>query len=71
MSPTADERLVAAIRKDRLLFRRGTAGFLMRAIVDGLRDRDSAKGDFIDPRWPAHLHIDLLPEPRGIGLGPR
>ena len=69
MSPTADERLVAAIRKDRLLFRRGTAGFLIRAIVDGLRDRDSAKGDFIDPRWPAHLHIDLLPEARGIGLG--
>lgn len=69
MSPTADELLVTAIRKDRLLFRRGTAGFLIRAIADGLRDRESAKGDFIEPRWPAHLHIDVLPEARGIGLG--
>jgi ribosomal protein S18 acetylase RimI-like enzyme len=69
MRPTSDELLTTAIRKHRLLFRRGTAGFLVRAIVDGLRDRESARGDFIDPRWPAHLHIDLLPEARGIGLG--
>ena len=37
MSPAADELLVTAIRKDRLLFRPGTAGFLMRG----------------DRRWPA------------------
>ena len=69
MSPTTDELLVTVIRKDRLLFRRGTAGFLIRGLVDGLRDRERARGDFIDPRWPAHLHVNLLPEARGVGLG--
>jgi GNAT superfamily N-acetyltransferase len=69
MRPTVDELLATAIRKHRLLVRRGTAGFLARAIVDGLRDRGRATGEFIDPRWPAHLHIDLLQEARGIGLG--
>jgi GNAT superfamily N-acetyltransferase len=34
-----------------------------------LRDREQVTGDFIDPRWPAHLHIDLLPAARGTGLG--
>jgi GNAT superfamily N-acetyltransferase len=29
---------------------------------------DSAR---VRPRWPAHLHIDLLPEGRGRGLGRR
>lgn len=31
--------------------------------------RQRASGEFIDPRWPAHLHIDLLPVARGSGLG--
>jgi GNAT superfamily N-acetyltransferase len=38
-------------------------------LLDSLRDRERASGDFIDPRWPAHLHIDLLPAARGTGLG--
>jgi ribosomal protein S18 acetylase RimI-like enzyme len=68
MHPTTDELLAAVIRRHRLLLRRGTAGFLYRAIVDGIRDRGGATGEFNDPRWPAHLHIDLLPEARGTGL---
>jgi ribosomal protein S18 acetylase RimI-like enzyme len=69
MRPTIDQLFATAIRNHRLLVRRGTAGFLLRGLVDGLRDRDGARGEFIDSRWPAHLHIDLLPEARGIGLG--
>lgn len=57
-----------------LLVRRGTAGVIWRAaadlVVDRLRGRASA-GDLADPRWPAHLHIDLLPEARGTGVGGR
>jgi GNAT superfamily N-acetyltransferase len=38
-------------------------------MLDTLRDRKRASGDFIDLRWPAHLHIDLLPAARGTGRG--
>jgi GNAT superfamily N-acetyltransferase len=69
MRPTTDERLVAAIRRHWLFFRPGTAGFLIRAMLDGIRDEGGARGELVDPRWPAHLHIDLLPVARGIGLG--
>jgi ribosomal protein S18 acetylase RimI-like enzyme len=69
MSPNTDELISAAIRKHRLVARRGTAGFIVRAMMDSLRDRGRASGDFSDERWPAHLHIDLLPEARGLGLG--
>jgi uncharacterized protein (DUF952 family)/GNAT superfamily N-acetyltransferase len=51
------------------LLRPGVALFLWRALFDVLRDR-GARRDFPDAaRWPAHLHIDLLPEARGQGLG--
>jgi GNAT superfamily N-acetyltransferase len=26
-------------------------------------------GEVDDPRWPSHLHINLLPEARGRGVG--
>ncbi|HVX18148.1 MAG TPA: GNAT family N-acetyltransferase [Acidimicrobiales bacterium] len=55
-----------------LLVRRGTAGFIWRAVgdiaVDAARRRLPAR-DTYDPRWPAHLHIDLLPVARGRGAG--
>jgi GNAT superfamily N-acetyltransferase len=38
-------------------------------MLDSLRDRERASGDFFDVRWPAHLHVNLLPEARGTGLG--
>jgi ribosomal protein S18 acetylase RimI-like enzyme len=68
-APSTDEMMRDVIRKHWLIFRPGTAGFLYRGLLDSVRDRERATGDFIDPRWPAHLHIDLLPAARGTGLG--
>jgi len=55
-----------------LLFRPGTAGFVWRSFADGVvaaaRHR-LPPSIFLDPRWPAHLHIDLLPSIRGRGVG--
>jgi hypothetical protein len=61
MRPSTEELTKTVIRRHWLLFRPGTAGLLYRGLLDSLRDRERATGDFIDPRWPAHLHIDLLP----------
>jgi len=59
-----------------IAFRPGTAGIVWRTAWDGVGDlargrvrRDDL--DFRDARWPAHLHIDLLPEARGGGAGRR
>jgi ribosomal protein S18 acetylase RimI-like enzyme len=68
-APRTDELLQAVIRKYWLLFRPGTAGFLYRGMLDSMRDRKQASVDFSDPRWPAHLHINLLPAGRRTGLG--
>ena len=68
-APRTDDLLLAVIRKYWLLFRPGTAGFLYRGMLDSMRDSERASGDFIDPRWPGHLHINLLPAARGTGLG--
>jgi ribosomal protein S18 acetylase RimI-like enzyme len=51
------------------LFRPGTAGFFWRAICDGMRDESVATDEFVNARWPAHPHINLLPDARGSGLG--
>jgi ribosomal protein S18 acetylase RimI-like enzyme len=55
-----------------IAFRPGTAGFVWRAILDTARA--TIRGGhvptaFHDDRWPAHLHIDLLPPLRGRGVG--
>jgi ribosomal protein S18 acetylase RimI-like enzyme len=71
-SSRADSPKVALVReiRRRLLFvRPGTAGFLWRSIFDGLRGVTAPSGDLDDPRWPAHLHVDLLPEARRGGAG--
>ena len=54
-----------------LLVRPGTARFLWRGMLDLLRDagRRGRSSAFDDPRWPAHLHIDLLRRARGHGAG--
>lgn len=52
-----------------LLLRSGTAGFFWRAIRDTLRDGKVPSGELNDARWPSHLHIDLLSEARGAGVG--
>jgi len=54
-----------------LLVRPGTAGFLWRGVWDALRQRHPPTGELADPRFPAHLHINLLPEGRGCGAGGR
>jgi ribosomal protein S18 acetylase RimI-like enzyme len=52
------------------LLRPGVAGFLWRSILDLARDRGRLPEETLgDPRWPAHLHINLLPEARGRGAG--
>lgn len=53
------------------LLRPGVAGFLWRALLDTACDRVVAQEALVDPRWPAHLHIDLLPAARRRGLGRR
>lgn len=55
-----------------LAFRRGTAAFVWRSFADIAGDaarRELPPSDVFDERWPAHLHIDLLPEARGQGVG--
>jgi ribosomal protein S18 acetylase RimI-like enzyme len=57
-----------------LVVRPGTAGVLWRTaadvILDAARSRaDARELEFDDPRWPAHLHIDLMPVARGRGAG--
>jgi ribosomal protein S18 acetylase RimI-like enzyme len=57
-----------------LAVRRGTAGIVWRAAADlvaELARRGRLDAELADPRWPAHLHIDLLPEARGGGVGRR
>lgn len=63
------DALVREIRRRLLIVRPGTAGFLWRSIVDGLRGVEAPSGELGDARWPAHLHIDLLPEARRGGVG--
>ena len=57
-----------------LLFRPGSAPVLWRSGFDLLRDRrldPAPRMELADARWPAHLHIDLLPEARRVGVGAR
>lgn len=60
-----------------LLARPGTAPVIWRSMVDlapaaiaaaAGRTRRRPHHEVAE-RWPAHLHIDLLPEGRGVGLG--
>jgi GNAT superfamily N-acetyltransferase len=53
------------------LLKPGFAAFLGRALFDVVRDRGAPEESLFDARWPAHLHIDFLPEGRGKGLGRR
>lgn len=59
-----------------IALRPGTAAVIWRTFGDALADivtgrTDPRKLEFSDPRWPAHLHIDLLPHARGHGIGRR
>ncbi len=53
-------------------FRPGTAGMVWRSFGDvavAAVRRRLPPVTFSDERWPAHLHIDLLPQARGLGVG--
>jgi ribosomal protein S18 acetylase RimI-like enzyme len=55
-----------------IAFRPGTAPFVWRSLGDVIVDaahRRLPPAPFEDPRWPAHLHIDLLRDARGRGVG--
>lgn len=68
-APSASEAVVRQMLRRQLLLRPGTAGFFWRATWDALRDRGVPSGELDDPRWPAHLHINLLRAARGLGAG--
>jgi GNAT superfamily N-acetyltransferase len=68
--PSEEDRTKATIRKYGLWRSPGPRRFLIRSAVDlavlRLR-RVPVAGGFSDPRWPSHLHLDLMPVARGTG----
>jgi ribosomal protein S18 acetylase RimI-like enzyme len=55
-----------------IAFRPGTARFVWRSVGDVIVDAAHKRlppAPFADPRWPAHVHIDLLRDARGRGVG--
>lgn len=68
--PSEGERLGRAIGTHRLYLRPSAISFFALALADTVAARfrrETTAGDFVDPRWPAHLHINIVPEARGGG----
>jgi ribosomal protein S18 acetylase RimI-like enzyme len=68
--PSEEARMLEAIRTHRLMLRPRLAAFFARSTGDllwGAAHRRPRAAAFEDPRWPAHLHINLVPEARGTG----
>ena len=69
--PSESERLDGAIRAFGLMRDRRAIRFFARATKDmigaKIRSEPTADGDLADPRWPAHLHINVAEEARGTG----
>ncbi|UCF61602.1 MAG: GNAT family N-acetyltransferase [Anaerolineaceae bacterium] len=70
-APSPLSAITHQLIRRQLLFRFGTAGFIWRSIWDLLRNPSVLSGEVSDPRWPSHLHINLLPAARGNGTGRR
>ena len=70
--PSECDRMRGVIAKHRLMFRRKPAAFFARSMVDmattAIRRQPTA-GEVEDPRWPAHLHVNVLPQVRSGGVG--
>lgn len=68
--PSEGDRITRLLVEKRLILRPRTARFLARSLLDmATRAAVARPPDFSDPRWPAHLHVRLVPEARGAGLG--
>lgn len=67
-----DERLTRAIIRHKVILKPRSLPFFVRSLVDVARSRLRggevvASGAAVDQRWPAHLHINVVPEARGTG----
>lgn len=68
--PSEAVRLREAIKRHRLVRLPGPRRFFLRAAWDTAVcrvRRIPIAGELQDPRWPSHLHIDLMPVARGRG----
>lgn len=69
--PGESERMERAIRDHRLFLRPRVMGFFARGLVDvamsRLRREEQIEDGFLDPRWPAHLHVAVQADARGSG----
>ena len=68
--PSEDTRITEALRRHRPFRTRQAAAFFDRSMLDAAAAtirRTPTAGDLRDPRWPAHLHINVAPEARGTG----
>ena len=67
--PSESERFTDAIKRHRQLLvcaRPSRSSRWSAWDVAGAKLRgEPVAGDFVDPRWPAHLHINVVPEVRG------
>jgi ribosomal protein S18 acetylase RimI-like enzyme len=72
--PSEEQRLRSVIDKHRLYRLPGPRRFFLRAAYDTaicrIR-RTPIAGGLADPRWPSHLHIDVMPVARGTGAAAR
>jgi len=68
-APSPAVALARQTIRRQLFLRPGTAGFLWRSVWDAARQRPVPTGEVADPRWPSHLHMNLLREARGRGAG--
>jgi ribosomal protein S18 acetylase RimI-like enzyme len=67
--PDENARMMRVFMRHKLPFRPSMTSFLVRSTLDAIRDRGTAAGGLRDPRWPSHLHINLVEMARGTGLG--
>lgn len=70
--PREDTLIGTAISRHRLLLKASALAFFARSASDAARDRLNRRpttGEILDPRWPAHLHINVASEARGSGAG--
>lgn len=70
--PGESERMKRAVKEFRLTRRWTTVRFFARAVTDWvgarIRSEPTAEDGFSDPRWPAHLHINVAADARGTGV---